>query len=270
LSAGTDDELTPESTVADLLTHWIATCRADTAPARTNGARPGKTEDTLDAYARVIDKVLIPALRACGRVNSPRSESPRYLRSCTPVSAARDSRTVLSQACKMAVAYGALDHSPVAAAYTPLRSAPKPRALTPADAVEMRRRIVAWQGGGSKLGPACGYDRLRVLDVLLATGARIGEVLALTWDDIHRLGGDGPVQVYIGHRLDKKPHRVIGRKAGGDPYTVTIPEFGAAALREQRALGIPVDPVFPTRRGTHQSEANVRTHWRAIRGEHFK
>ncbi|OBY29659.1 hypothetical protein ACT18_21790, partial [Mycolicibacter kumamotonensis] len=34
--AGTDDELTPESTVADLLTHWIATCRADTALARTN------------------------------------------------------------------------------------------------------------------------------------------------------------------------------------------------------------------------------------------
>lgn len=44
--AGTDDELTPESTVADLLTHWIATCRADTALARTNAARPGKAEDT--------------------------------------------------------------------------------------------------------------------------------------------------------------------------------------------------------------------------------
>ena len=54
------------------------------------------------------------------------------------------------------------------------------------------------------------------------------------------------------------------------PYTVTIPEFGAAALREQRALGIPFEPVFPTRRDMHQSEANVRTHWRAIRGEDFK
>lgn len=40
------------------------------------------------------------------------------------------------------------------------------------------------------------------------------------------------------------------RKAGGAPYTVTIPEFGAAALREQRALVIPFDPVFPARRGT--------------------
>lgn len=52
------------------------------------------------------------------------------------------------------------------------------------------------------------------------------------------------------HRLDKKSHQVTGRKAGGAPYTVTIPEFGAAALREQRALVIPFDPVFPARRGT--------------------
>ena len=58
--------------------------------------------------------------------------------------------------------------------------------------------------------------------------------------------------------------RVAGRKSGGDPYTVTLPEFGAAALREQRALGIPFDPVFPTRNGTHQSEANLRSHWREM------
>ncbi|MBC9077540.1 hypothetical protein [Mycobacterium canetti] len=44
---------------------------------------------------------------------------------------------------------------------------------------------------------------------------------------------------------------MTGRKAGGGaPYTVIIPEFGAAALREQRALVIPFDPVFPARRGT--------------------
>lgn len=48
----------------------------------------------------------------------------------------------------------------------------------------------------------------------------------------------------------RNPTRVTGRKAGGAPYTVTIPEFGAAALREQRALVIPFDPVFPARRGT--------------------
>ncbi|WP_259593502.1 hypothetical protein [Mycobacterium shottsii] len=44
----------------------------------------------------------------------------------------------------------------------------------------MRRRIAAWQSGGSNREPARGYDRLRIFDVLLATGARIGEVLALT------------------------------------------------------------------------------------------
>lgn len=265
--AGTDDELTPESTVEDLLEHWLATCRADTELAGKNGSRPRKTPDTLDAYSRTIEKVILPRLKAVALRELSTQRVDRFLRDCRPVSAARDSRTVLSQACKMAVAYGAIDYSPVAAAYTPPRAATKPRALSPDEAVEMRQRIIAWQGDTSKLGPQRGYDRLRIFDVLLATGARIGEVLALTWDDVSGVDGDGTVTVHIGNRLDKKSRRVPGRKAGGDPYTVTVPEFGAAALREQRALGIPFDPVFPTRRGTHQGEANVRTHWRAIRGD---
>jgi integrase len=174
---------------------------------------------------------------------------------------------VLGQACKVAIAFGVMDYSPVSAAYAPPRSAVRPRALTPDDAVEMRRRIVEWQGETSRLGPARGYDRLRIFDVLLATGARIGEILALIWADITGLDSGGPVTVHIGHRLDKQGRRLVGRKSGGDPYTITLPEFGAVALREQRALQIPFDSVFPTRNGTFQSEANIRTHWREIRGE---
>lgn len=264
--AGTDDELTPESTVEQLLTRWMAQCRADTALAEKNGARPKKTGDTLDGYSRCIEKIILPGLREVKlrELNTQRVDG--FLRGQAVVSAARDARTVMSQACKMAVAYGVMDYSPVSAAYSPPRSAKKPRALTPEDAVEMRKRIVEWQHAGSKLGPARGYDRLRIFDVLLATGARIGEVLALTWADVSGLDGDGTVTVHIGARLDTKSKRVEGRKAGGDPYTITLPEFGAQALREQRAVGVPFEPVFPTRVGTHQSEANVRTHWRAIRG----
>ncbi len=148
------------------------------------------------------------------------------------------------------------------------RSAVRPRALTPEEAVEMRRRIIAWQSAVSPHGgPRRGYDRLRIYLVLLATGARIGEVLALIWDDIAGLDSDGPVTVHIGHRLDKQSRRIAGRKGGAAAYTITLPDFGATALREQRALGIPFDPVFPTRNGTFQSEANVRRHWRTIRGK---
>jgi integrase len=265
--AGAGDEITPESTVEDLLKHWLKICRADTDLALVNGARPRKGHDTLDGYEDNIDRVILPALRAVTMRELTTQRADRFLRDCEPISAGRTARTVLSQACKLAIAYGALEYSPVAAAYTPPRSAVRPRALTPDDAVEMRRRILAWQFGTSKLGPQRGYDRLRIFDVLLATGARIGEVLALIWADIIGLDGDGPVTVYIGHRLDKKGQRVPGRKSGGDPYTITLPDFGAAALREQLALGIPFAPVFPTRNGTFQSEANLRTHWRDIRGD---
>lgn len=265
--AGTGDEITLESTLEDLLKYWLAACRADTALAEANGARPRKGVDTLDGYADVIERTILPALREVKLREVTTQRVDRFLRDCQPVSSARTARTVLSQACKVAIAFGVLDYSPVAAAYSPPRSSVRPRALTPDDAVEMRRRIVAWQFGTSKLGPQRGYDRLRIFDVLLATGARIGEILALAWGDIVGLDGDGPVTVHIGYRLDKRGQRVPGRKSGGDRYTVTLPEFGVAALREQRELGIPFDLVFPTRNGTPQSEANIRTHWREIRGE---
>ncbi|MEV8223110.1 tyrosine-type recombinase/integrase [Dietzia maris] len=53
--------------------------------------------------------------------------------------------------------------------------------------------------------------------------------------------------------------------------TVVLPEFAVAALRRQRARGIPSaeDLVFPGRTGGPRWPANVRTAWRAIRGDEY-
>ena len=48
------------------------------------------------------------------------------------------------------------------------------------------------------------------------------------------------------------------------------PGSKSAGLSATPELGIPFDPVFPTLNGTFQSEANVRSHWRAIRGDDLK
>ncbi|RUP40799.1 MAG: hypothetical protein EKK60_03000, partial [Gordonia sp. (in: high G+C Gram-positive bacteria)] len=108
-------------------------------------------------------------------------------------------------------------------------------------------------------------DRLRIVDVLLGTGIRIGEVLSLAWDDIHDLDSDHPT-AYIGWHLDKAARRVEGRKSGGRPYTVSLTPLAVEALQEQRSVGIPYPLVFPTRNGTPHSEANVRRDLRAARG----
>jgi hypothetical protein len=51
--------------------------------------------------------------------------------------------------------------------------------------------------------------------------------------------------------------------------TLLLPDFGRAPLLTQRERGLPFDVIFPSRKGTPRWPANVRTHWREIRGEDF-
>lgn len=82
-------------------------------------------------------------------------------------------------------------------------------------------------------------------------------LLTLAWEDINGVDGDGRVTVDIGHRLDKKSHRVAGRKAG-DPYTIRS--------RSWRPLRPEAAPPGGARSGAHigpghgRAQAEVNRH----------
>ena len=261
---GGTGELTPESTVTDLFELWVQQLRAEHAQAVARGAKPTKSSDSIDQYARCAEKVVIPALREVTLRELRPQRVDRFLRGLS--SNSRMAKTILSQACDLAVQYEALDINPTLRAFVPPRAEVDRRTLTPETAIQFRQLVHAWIHGGARRGPSRGYDRLRIVDVLLGTGIRIGEVLALAWDDIHDLETDHAT-AYIGWHLDKSSKRVEGRKSGGEPYTLSLHPLAVAALREQRALQIPFDLVFPTRNGTPQGESNVRRHLREARGE---
>jgi integrase len=61
------------------------------------------------------------------------------------------------------------------------------RALTLQEVVEVREAVRAWQDPAFwRLGPRHSSVLADMVDVLLATGGRIGEVLALRWRDLDR------------------------------------------------------------------------------------
>jgi integrase len=104
---------------------------------------------------------------------------------------------------------------------------------------------------------------------MLATGARIGEILALRWVDV-ALDADRPnltINGTIKTEPGKGTYRKASPKSDSSLRTIVLPEFALAVLRRRQAAAgeNPNDAVFPTRNGTWQQVNNVERRWRQIR-----
>ena len=197
----------------------------------------------------------------------------RFLQSVPVPSGQRTSRVVLNMAFGMASRFDAIPVNPVIDAYRPPRSKPSPRALTVRDVNEIRRRVANWQGE-QRLGPPRGHDMLEIIEVFLGTGLRIGEVLALRWQDVSGLDSESPALTVEGTVVepDRGPcERQAYPKTEGSRRTLLLPTFAVAALQRQRARGIPSIEglIFPTRTGSPRRPSNFRKNWRDIRGDDY-
>lgn len=156
-----------------------------------------------------------------------------------------------------------------------------PRAATLDDLQAVRRRIAAWQAsedrttrGGRPRWQHTGH----ALDIMLATGCRIGELLALTWDDVD-LTSTPPTVTVSGTII-----RLEGTKAEGGGLvrqptpktasgyrTVALPRFAVDALMALKVNAPRSDQnlVFVSVAGGPIDPHNWRRRWREIRGEQY-
>lgn len=262
--------LTGKSTVAELLTLWIA----------TPPSRGMRSPQTLAGYQRCIDKIVLPGMGSVRLHEATTGRIERFLQAVRTDSGKRDARGILSQAFALAARLDAIDYNPVADTSRAPTSGNPARALTVEDVHELRRRVAAWQdrdlGDGTKrFGPDRAHDLAEIVDVMIGTGTRIGECLALRWEDIDGLDGTGPVTVTIAGTLVEMSGSSVFRQGHAKTKTghrsVTIPRFSVEALRRQRARDIPSTEglVFPSRLGTPRWPSNVRTSWRKVRGDDY-
>jgi integrase len=134
----------------------------------------------------------------------------------------------------------------------------------------VRSAIRAWQEPKpGKPGPRHTSDLADIIDLLLATGARIGEVLAVRWEDLD-LAAARPTLTISGtivYVKGKGFFRQAWTKSDAGYRTIVLPHFAVAMLlaRKLTATGNPHDAVFASRRGTWLSPNNVRRQWRQAR-----
>ncbi len=108
-----------------------------------------------------------------------------------------------------------------------------------------------------------------IIDLMLATGCRFGEILALRWSDLD-LDGKPPILTVSGTiktETGKGTYRKPTPKSDASRRTVALPRFAAELLRARREFATPNenDAVFATRNGTWHQVVNVERRWRQIR-----
>jgi integrase len=246
--------ITPHSTVADLVDHWLQQLRVD-----------GRLEGTtINEYERVLQRLVLPDLGSV-RLNELTTERINAVLAelgTRSVNRQRKAKVVTGAMLNVAVECGALCSNPARGSISVSRPQTQTRTLTPSDLEKVRKAVRAWVSK-KRSGPKATGDMADIIDLMLGTGARIGEVLALRWSDVEL---DAKL-VQIRATIKTETGMSSYRKPLVNSRIIALPDFAVATLRrrQSRSRCGHADAVFPTRNGTWQQVNNVERRWRQIR-----
>jgi len=265
-----DGALAPDDNVQRLLDLWFE---------KLEQAQGGPSKETLGYYRSHVRWVL----------DSDKTEHPLgayQLRHVRPViiQAALDSsgvsadmrkriRSVLVRAFDLAIFHEAINGNPATAVPSvPVpRQKKKPIPVQDLDAV--RAAIREWANAEKRNGPKS-VDLPDIVEMLVATGMRIGELLALRWSDIEltapperRAHVDWFPWLMVNGQITSKGKRVDYGKTDAAIRPIALPDWAAALLRRRKVAQTPndLDAVFVTRNGTWHYPTNVQGRLRHIR-----
>jgi integrase len=187
-------------------------------------------------------------------------------------SMAKQARTVLSLAFGLAVRYDALKQNPVR--HTARLSKPPSQALalTVEQVEAIRRAVRTWRRGEGLSGPKPDGQLEQIIEVMLGTSARIGEVLAIRKCDVDVTRTPATVRVCgtIVSPAGKPTHRQGHPKTSKSTRTVSVPSFTAEVLRERLVVVTSEGPehlIFFSRNHTPLLTNNVRRRLRKALAE---
>lgn len=176
----------------------------------------------------------------------------------------RKAKVVMGAMLDAGVELGAITVNPARGSLSISRPGPDLRPLSRAEVETIRAAVRTWLEK-ERSGPKSSGDIADIIEVMLATGARIGEVLALRWAEIDLRARVVEINATI------KTESGVGtyRKTLTRPRLVALLESTAMLLRTRRRDMSDnfLDAVFPTRNVTWQQVNNVERRWRQIRRE---
>lgn len=184
-------------------------------------------------------------------------------------SRARQARVVLRLALSLAVRHEIIPRNPIDHISRLSRPARTPDAFEDSEVSLIRDAIQAWEERPIKAGPRPDGQLGQIVEVLLGTSVRIGEVLAIRLRDLDLRGAYPTVRICgtIISRKGEPTHRQNHPKTSRSVRRIVLPQFAVKAIRERMRRRLSIDPdalLFCNRNGDPLTTNNVRRQLRSI------
>ncbi len=184
-------------------------------------------------------------------------------------SRARQARVVLRLALSLAVRHEIIPRNPIDHISRLRRRARTPDAFEDSEVSLIRDAIREWEERPIKAGPRPDGQLGQIVEVLLGTSARIGEVLAIRLRDLDLRGAYPTVRICgtIISRKGEPTHRQNHPKTSRSVRRIVLPQFAVKAIRDRMRRRLSIDPdalLFCNRDGGPLTTNNVRRQLRSI------
>ncbi|MGO4650733.1 tyrosine-type recombinase/integrase [Arthrobacter sp. 2RAF22] len=237
------------------------------------GSTGGIRRQTWDQYEGLIYRLIEPALGALKINEISTSTCDSFLRSLVVEGKghtnARLAKTVLQQIMSYAIRHDLyVGGNPVREVDRVNRPRKKPVALSAATLHDVREAVRTWRTEPGHFGPRPSNVLADVVDVLIGTGARIGEVLAVRFEDIDLSGDVGKIAL-TGTLVEPRhgpKYRQSFIKNRSSERVIPVPRFVVDVLI-RRSLESPeinkAGALFWSRTGTYVQASSVRRQLRS-------
>ena len=264
LQQPTNTSLTPDSSFADLATYWLEDIDMENRISRT----------TRNLYERNMRTLVLPVFRSLTLREIGVARCDHFIKQLAKLShsRAKQGRVVLRLALELAVRHEILPSNPMDHVSRLYFEPHLPDALTAPEVNVIRAAIARWESAADHIsGPKPDGQLSAIIEVMLGTSARIGEVLAIRRRDIDITSAVPSIRLAgtIVSRNGEQTFRQDHPKTAKSRRVVALPTFTADAVRRRlanaRSMGLD-ELLFQSRDGTPLTTANVRRHLRHVLG----
>ncbi|MDO0976016.1 site-specific integrase [Mycolicibacterium frederiksbergense] len=227
-------------------------------------AEDGRSVATLATYTFTAEKLrkFLGGVRVREATTARLDAALRSMRTAHGATMAKQSKTILRGGLQLAVMASALTANPVRDVNT-IRPKAAPKGADALTAEQVRALLI-----GVRASAYCAqHDLADPITLLVATGLRRSELLALQWSDFDAdaatLSVTGKLVRATGHGLQ----RVEDTKTAAGLRTVALPKFAVDMLtaRHGREYVGEQDMIFPATSGTWRDPNNFGKAWRSVR-----